>query len=254
MEAPQLFAPREIAKDVFVIPGAVPIPGAGVLAINALLIRGKEPMLVDTGIGALKDDFLRALGQLIDFRDLKRVFLSHADIDHLGAYDEVMALAPNARAMIGFLGMAKLQLLGRHVERVDVIAPGDRIDLGDRQLAVRRPPYFDAPETLSFFDPASRTLFTADAFGALLGGAHDDAGDIAAQDLAEGMAAWSALDAPWLELTDSVRYAAVLAALNRLEPAHVVSSHLPPSHDIAGLGAHALAAASRLRGPVLAAA
>ena len=43
--------PYSAGSDVEVLPTHFPIPGLGFLPINAFVIKAKEPVLVDTGIG-----------------------------------------------------------------------------------------------------------------------------------------------------------------------------------------------------------
>ena len=43
--------PHQVAQDIAVIPAHFPIPGAGCVPINAFVIKAKEPILVDTGMG-----------------------------------------------------------------------------------------------------------------------------------------------------------------------------------------------------------
>ena len=66
MEQPTLFPSRTVGTDIELLPSYVPLPGLGVLPVNAFLIRSSEPVLVDTGLAALRDDFMPALRRLID--------------------------------------------------------------------------------------------------------------------------------------------------------------------------------------------
>ena len=38
----------QISDEAFVIPEALPVPGVGKLPVNAMVLRGKEPMILDT--------------------------------------------------------------------------------------------------------------------------------------------------------------------------------------------------------------
>jgi hypothetical protein len=67
-----------------------------------------------------------------------------------------------------FLGAGKMNMLGHDMSRVHVLNAGEALHLSDRVLHPIRPPYYDAPETHGFVDSATRVLFAADAFGALL--------------------------------------------------------------------------------------
>ena len=43
--------PHQAAPDTVVLPTFHPVPGLGVLPVNAFVIKAKEPVLVDTGLG-----------------------------------------------------------------------------------------------------------------------------------------------------------------------------------------------------------
>lgn len=233
LDGPVLCDPITIASDLIQIGSFLPIPGHGTLAINSFLVKGAEPVLVDTGFGGLREAFMTCLEGLIDLTDLKWIWLSHTDVDHMGALTAVLDAAPSARIATNFLGVAKMNLLGLPVERAHVLQPGDSLVLADRTLVPVRPPYYDAPETQGFFDSNSRALFAADAFGALIDAPVETARDLAPGALAEGMAAWSAIDAPWIGDMDDRAMHGIMTALNRLDPSVILSGHLPAAPGMA---------------------
>ncbi|MCA8881374.1 MAG: MBL fold metallo-hydrolase [Rhodobacteraceae bacterium] len=225
---PALHATRRIAGDWHVLPGWLPVPDLGVISVNAFLLAGEEPMLVDTGVAALSDAVLANLEARIDLTDLRWIWLSHTDADHIGNLDRVLARAPNARVITNFLGAAKMGLLGAgDPERLRLLDPGEAIEIAGRRLHQIKPPYYDAPETMGFFDETDRVLFAADAFGAVLPNPVETIDDVRPEALREGLVAWSSIDAPWLALIDRGTLGRMLRALDDLEPAHVFSGHLP---------------------------
>jgi flavorubredoxin len=220
--------PHRIDADWTLLNAWAPLPGLGVIAVNSLLLKGKEPVLVDTGIAPLGDAFMAALEQEIDPADLAWIWISHADVDHIGALQRVLERAPRAKVVTGFLGMAKLGLLGFDMGRVQFLEPGSVFEAGGRRLHTVRPVYFDAPETMGFFDPAASLLYSVDCFGAVLPVPADTVEDVDRETFRDGMLAWSSIDAPWLNCADGAALARGLAAIERLAPAHLVSAHLPP--------------------------
>ncbi|MDP2733138.1 MAG: hypothetical protein Q8O63_08530, partial [Hoeflea sp.] len=52
---------QNITGEWSVLPSWLPVPGMGVLPVNSFLLKGEEPMLVDTGLAALSDDVLARL-------------------------------------------------------------------------------------------------------------------------------------------------------------------------------------------------
>jgi ODP family beta lactamase len=227
MNGPTMLPAREVASDTICLPSYTPVADFGLLAVNAFVIKGTEPVLVDTGLGALGNDFIATLEDAIDPSDLKWIWLSHMDPDHLGSLTAVLGVAPNAKVVTNFLGMAKMMLLGRDVSRVHLLEQGQALDAGDRTLVPFRPPYYDAPETRGFFDTRTRTLFTADAFGALLAAPAEDARAVKPGALKEGMSIWAGIDAPWLGSLDETAFGRTLDRIERLDPATIISGHLP---------------------------
>lgn len=227
MNAPVMHAPLRVAADTTSLPSFMPVPGFGVLAVNAFVIEAVEPVLIDTGLAAVGDGFMSALRGTVDLQRLKWIWLTHVDPDHTGNLRAVLDEAPNVRVVTTFLGMGKMGLHGLPVERVYLLNPGQNLDVGDRQLAAMTPPSFDAPETTGLFDTRTRTLFSADCFGALLDAPAGDAADIDPGALRDGSVAWGAVDAPWLRSVDSRKLAASVEFVRGLEPRVVLSSHLP---------------------------
>jgi flavorubredoxin len=227
-----MLEPRPVADQTWLLPFSIPIPGLGVLPGNAFVIRSREPVLVDTGIAALREDFLAALPQVIDPAELRWIYITHMDLDHVGNLAVVLERAPRARVVTTFVGMAKMGLLGLPQERAHLVNPGQALDVGDRRLHVLRPPTFDAPETTGFFDERSRALFSADSFGAVQPELADDAQQIDPSALREGMHLWSSIDAPWLALADRARLGAALDRVRALQPDIVLSSHLQPARGM----------------------
>lgn len=224
---PIVLAPRPVAADTLSLTAWMPLPELGLLAGNAFVLRAAQPMLVDTGVAGLRDPFMAALRQAIDPAELRWIWLSHTDADHIGNLTAVLEAAPQARVVTNFLGMAKMGLLGLPLDRVHLLQPDERLDLGDRQLTPLRPPYYDAPESTGFFEPSRRLLFCVDSFGALLPQPAESAAAIETETLRAGMSGWSTIDAPWLDMADRAAFAQALDNVQRLDPAAMISGHLP---------------------------
>jgi hypothetical protein len=94
-----------------------------------------------------------------------------------------------------------------------------------------RPPYYDAPESIGFFDPKDRLFFAVDSFGALLGDPVSEVAEMPPQALRDGLLGWSSIDAPWLTKVDAAGFGCTLAALEELNPERLLSSQLPIAPD-----------------------
>lgn len=229
--SPLMLEPQRISDSWTVLPSFLPVPGMGVLGVNAFLLKDAAPLLVDTGLAALGDDFLTALEKEIDLDDLQWIWLSHTDADHIGNLGRILAKAPQAKVVTNFLGMGKLSMLGFDVCRVELLQPGASVNTGSRTLVPLRPPYYDAPETLGFLDTREGVFFAADSFGALLPEPVETLAAVEGDSLRDGLVAWSAIDAPWLAGADRGVLANTLRALRQIAPDIVLSAHLPANRS-----------------------
>ena len=224
-------APYQAAPDVHVLPTTVPLPGVGVLPVNAYVLHAQEPVLVDTGMGADGEQFIDALASIIDPGALRWVWLTHDDADHTGSIQQVLALAPHARLVTH--AMSALRMASWWpvpLDRVHAIRAGDRLAVGDRTLRAVPPPLYDNPMSTGLLDEATGALFSVDSFGALLPEATQDAADVPEDVLAGGMQAWATADSPWAHLLDRERFGQVLEGVRRLQPSRILSSHLPAAN------------------------
>jgi glyoxylase-like metal-dependent hydrolase (beta-lactamase superfamily II) len=74
--------PYAIAKDTWVIPHVFPAPPFGNINVNSMIIRGREPVIVDTGPPGVRSSWLEQAWSIVDPKDVRWIFLSHDDGDH----------------------------------------------------------------------------------------------------------------------------------------------------------------------------
>jgi flavorubredoxin len=231
---------------ISVLPSYFPVPALGFIPVNAFLIEAKAPVLVDAGLHADSDAFLDALRSVIDPRQLRWIWLTHTDQDHVGSLRRLLDEAPRAKVVTSFLGAGKLALVAPlPPERMHFLNPGQCIDLGDRTLTAVKPPVYDAPETTGLYDSKSGAFFSSDCFGAVVAGPVQDAADIPADELTQRQSLWATIDAPWLQHATESWFAAALDGVRRLSPKAILSSHLPPAVGMTERVLSALAAARR---------
>jgi|1186.fasta_scaffold43654_1 glyoxylase-like metal-dependent hydrolase (beta-lactamase superfamily II) len=221
-------APYQGSSDVHVFPANLPLPGIGVLPINAYLVMAEQPVLVDTGIGFDSDQFLDAVSSVVPLDQIRWVWLTHDDADHTGSIQRVMELAPNATLVTHAMSALRMSSWWEvPLHRVHAIRFGDELHVGDRTLTAVAPPLFDNPMSTGFLDQSTGALFTVDAFGAILPEATQDAADVPPEALAGGMVGWAASDSPWVHVTDRAMFGQVLERVRQLRPSRIFSSHLP---------------------------
>jgi flavorubredoxin len=216
------------ARDVQVLPSQLPIPGTGLLPVNCYLVRGSEPVLVDTGMPIDAVDFADTLWSVVDPADLRWLVLTHDDRDHSGNIVQIMREAPNAVLVTSQLSVVRLSEeweLPR--DRMLLVNPGSSFTAGDREISILRPPAFDSPATLAAFDHGSRTLFSADSFGSVLPTVANDVDDVTEAEYFDGFSLFNRSNHPWVALTDPAKFEVVLHQIQALGADRILSSHGP---------------------------
>jgi flavorubredoxin len=218
----------QAAPDVDVITSTFEIPGFGFLAVNAFVLHGPEPILVDTGAVVEQAEFLETLRSVIDPADLKWIWLTHTDFDHIGNLTGLLAENPELRLLTTYLGVGIMSTSSPlPLPQVYLLNPGEKLEIGDRTLRAYKPPTFDNPSTTGFYEEKSGTLFSSDCFGALLQDVPQNAADVPADALQQGQIFWTTVDAPWIHKVDTGKLAKELDEVREMAPRMVLSSHLP---------------------------
>ena len=200
--------------------------------MNAYVIGDRDPVLVDTGLPTEGDDFLARLWSVVEPQDLSSVFLTHEDHDHAGNLLAVLEAAPRARLVTNYVTVSKLLEAGSlPLDRIVVVNPGERVPGTDRELVVLRPPAYDSPGTVGLHDVATGAVFTVDAFGTYLPELVDRLEDVPEDDALTGLVDFNRMNHPWTALADADRFGQAVAALGRLEPTMLLSSHGVPAVD-----------------------
>jgi len=223
--------------DITVLGSSAEIPGIGHLPVNAFVLHAEQPVLVDTGMPADREELLDLLWEAVDPRQLRWVYLTHPDRDHTGALLEVLEAAPQARLVTTFIGMGILSI--EHdiaPERAYLLNPGQALDVGDRTLQCFRPPLFDSPATTGFAESRGGAVFSSDFFGAPVqepsAALVDDVSELPLREVAAGQQLWATVDSPWVHGVDRRRFASALQDLAGLGLSTVLSTHLPPARGL----------------------
>ncbi len=222
--------PYQVIPDITALPAHFPIPGAGFLPVNAFVIKSKELVLVDTGMGIESEDFMTALKSVIDLQDLRWIWLTHDDADHTGSIRKVLEAAPKAKLIANSLAVLRMSTVWPvPMQRVYWINPGESISVGDRSLTAVRPPLFDNPTTIGIYDNKSETFFSADCFGAIIPSPVQDIDEVEEGDLEQGMISWASADSPWLHMVAPKVFGGALEKIRALAPKRILSAHMLPA-------------------------
>jgi flavorubredoxin len=222
--------PQRIAPDTFLIPNLMPAEPGTFVFMNSLVIRAAEPVVVDTGAPLFRERWLDSITSVVDPADVRWVFLSHDDGDHIGNLAEILELAPNATVVTNFFSneRVKADRPGEMpIERQVWLEAGSSFDVGDRRLHLFRPPIFDGPTTRGLYDERTGAMWAVDSFAALTTGAVYEAGDLP-RDLYDGsFQLFNSLVSPWHQWLDPRAYGSHVDSIETIAPPTIASAHGP---------------------------
>lgn len=228
--------PLRLADDVFLVrqlEGEATRPVS--VYCNSLVIAGKEAVVVDTGAVNNRDRWLDDVFSIVAPHDVRWVFISHDDHDHLGNLEPVIERCANATLVLDWLLVQRTASQHRlPLTRMRWVNAGDHFDTGDRTLVALQPPTYDAPATRGLFDTKSRVYWASDSFGALVPHHVDYASDLPLEGFQIGFAGFNRLMAPWVAMADHRKFADSVHAVRTLDASCIASAHGP------AIGAHEL--------------
>ena len=241
--------PYKVARDTWVIPEIFPVPMAGNLYINTMVITGEQPVIVDTGSAMSREQWLEKAWSIVDPADVRWIFISHDDGDHVGNLLPVLEACPNATVCTSWMAVGRMQTdhgIALPPHRMRLVNDGETIDVGDRQLLAMRPPIFDAPTTRALFDPTTGVLWGSDSFGGFVPGPVHDARDLPEDERWDGFLAFNRLVSPWFAMLDPGKFAAGVDRFQALGVETIATCHGPAFYD--GLADEALRRIRQLPG------
>ncbi|MFJ4776795.1 MBL fold metallo-hydrolase [Streptomyces sp. NPDC088762] len=238
---------HKVGPDTTVLADCLEVPGIGFIPVNAFVLHAEQPVVVDTGLGLPDRDFLNTLGSVVDPADVRWIWLTHPDRDHTGGLFELLEAAPRAQLVTTFLGAGQMSTeRPLPMDRVYFLNPGQSLDAGDRTLHAFRPPLFDNPSTVGFYDDRSRTCFSSDCFGGPMPSADAatsaDVAAVPAGDLRAAQRLWASVDSPWVQVVDPDRFLATMEPVRAMDPETILGTHLPPATGLTGQFLDTLAA------------
>lgn len=220
----------KVADDTYVLPFNLPVPTVGVLPMNTMVIRGREPVIIDTNCPIYRREYLDTVFSIVEPRDVRWIFLSHDDRDHSGNLMQVLEMCPNAKVIANFIGVGRLSdewMLP--MPRVYFLNRDESINIGDRTLTAVRVPLVDAPSTRGLWDPKTGVLYTADAFGAGIPHHVEEVGDLSFDAFEQGFFWFNRINYAYHDLLDPAKFDAVVGKLRALKPNVLCSYHGPPA-------------------------
>jgi flavorubredoxin len=222
-------APTEIAPETFLVhdhqgEGSAPV----LVALNSLVIRAAEPVVVDTGMAENQEQYLADVFGLVEPADVRWVFISHDDVDHTGNVNALMNACPNATLVVNWFMTERMGAsLAVPPSRQRWIDDGGTLDVGDRTLLALRPPIFDSPTTRGVFDPTTGMFWASDSFATPLLAPTRDVAELDDSFWTDGMHMFDQYVSPWVTMIEDAKFQATVDRVVTLEPTVMAGCHTP---------------------------
>lgn len=151
--------------NVDLFEGMYPVPEG--MAYNSYVIVDEKIAVTDTSDGAFVSEWLANVEEVLKGRAPDYLVVHHMEPDHSAGVLAFSEKYPNAK----IVGNAKtFGMLSNYFGKDKTfnaltVKEGDVLELGKRQLKFVFAPMVHWPEVMLSYEPASATLFSADAFG-----------------------------------------------------------------------------------------
>ena len=196
--------------------------------LNSLVIKGPEPIIVDTGTPANRDQWLKDVFSIVDPGDVRWIFLSHDDVDHAGNLAEILEACPNAKLIsTWFMIERHTSALNFPLERCRWVNDGESWRAGDRNLTAITPPLFDSPVTRGLYDDRTGVYWAVDSFATPLPAPMDDISALDTGAWQGGLEFFNRLNSPWFKMLDQDKYEQHVDRVQNLDIEVVAACHTP---------------------------
>ena len=150
--------------DKILFEGLWPLPYG--VSYNSYLVVDEKIALIDTVESGFEEDFLYNIREAIGDRPVDYLVVNHMEPDHssltaymMDTYPDLMIIA-NAKTVPMLQGYYDVPM-----ERIHVVAEGDKVSLGNCSLKFYMIPMVHWPETMVTWLEEENTVFSGDAFG-----------------------------------------------------------------------------------------
>ena len=230
-DAPQM-DPYRIADDTWIIPELFTAGPDALISVNSMVVAGAEPVIVDTGGARNRERWLRQAWSIVDPSDVRWIFISHDDHDHVGNLLPALDACPQATLVANWWIVERLRTeYDLPLGRCRWVNAGETFDAGDRIFRTVLPPVFDSPATRGLFDPLTGVLWASDCFASLLTHPVTDGAELDPAFWTETFHMVHSIFTPWHPLLDPGRFNAHVDHTAALEPSTVASAHGPVLRD-----------------------
>ena len=140
------------------------------MSYNSYFLDDEKTVLFDTVDKTCAGQFFDNLEEILKSRPLDYIVINHLEPDHSALIKDVIEKYPNIKIICNQKAKQMLYQFFEFENDIEnnfhVVKEGDTIKIGKHTLSFFMAPMVHWPETMVTFDEYSKTLFSADAFGA----------------------------------------------------------------------------------------
>jgi flavorubredoxin len=219
--APGTYVVRQLAGE-----------GMGPVAtyVNSSVIVGAEPVLIDVGPAVTRRSWMDTTFSLVDPGDVRWIYLSHDDVDHVGNLLQVLDACPSATLVTTWFMVERMSAefgLDLPMDRMLWLNDGEAFVAGDRALVAHVPPTFDSPTTRGLLDTSTGVYWASDSMGTPVPHEVRDIDELDAGFWRDGFLTMQRILSPWHRWLDPARFGAHLDGLRKMGVSTVTSAHGP---------------------------
>lgn len=132
---------------------------------NSYLIVDEKIVLVDTVKKTFFGEMLDNISKVLDPAKIDYILSNHVEMDHSGAIEDMLEIAPNAKIITSVQGKRGLKKHFRKDWHFMVVKSGDTLNIGSRELHFVHTPMVHWPDSMVTYIGEDKLLLPNDAFG-----------------------------------------------------------------------------------------
>lgn len=151
-------------NDKVLFEGLWPLPYG--VSYNSYLVVDEKVALIDTVESGFEEEFISNIGEAIGDRKIDYLVVNHMEPDHSSLTAYMLSQYPDLKIVANIKTLPMLKgYYNVSEDRVEIVAEGGELSLGEVSLKFYMVPMVHWPETMVTWMESEGTLFSADAFG-----------------------------------------------------------------------------------------
>lgn len=132
---------------------------------NSYLIKEEKTALIETVWKPYAEEFINNLAKETDLKKIDYIIANHSEIDHSGAFPELMEVIPDTPIYCTAWGVKVIKGHFHKDWNFHVVKTGDRLSLGKKELIFIQANMLHWPDSMFSYLTMDNILFSSDAFG-----------------------------------------------------------------------------------------